>query len=78
MSETNVLEEIVENDGDWAVLPFDEAEDDERWALLFEETERLDEDVAEFEADYGEKILMNEPLPEIQTGRTSEDLGDLF
>lgn len=78
MSEIKTTTNTANKDEDWAVLPFDEAEDDKRWAKLIEETEQLEKDVAEFEAAYGQKILMNEPLSEIHTEVEQIELGELF
>ena len=78
MSEIKHIKKAVDKNKDWAVLPFDEEEDDKRWGLLLEETEQLEKDIAQFEATHGEKILMNEPLSEVQAEEQNEVLGDLF
>ena len=65
MSEIAKKEDLENINEDWAVLPFDEKEDDERWAKLIEETEELAENAAKTEAVSG-KILMNETLSNIQ------------
>lgn len=43
----------------WAVLPFDEAEDDARWSRLLEETSRLTEEAEEIEAVHGQILTEN-------------------
>ncbi len=71
MSETKKINEAVGKDEDWAVLPFDEAEDNERWAKLANELDELAENVASHEAVFGE-ILMKENLPEIKSEKEEE------
>lgn len=51
---------------DWAVLPFDEREDEERWDKLIAETDELAQRAAALESDFGE-TLTEEKLPEIAT-----------
>ena len=77
MSETEKIKEAVSEDEDWAVLPFDEAEDDERWAKLGIELDELAEDVARHEAVFG-KILMKKNLSEIITKKGDEETDDPF
>ena len=78
MSETEKIKEAVsEEDEDWAVLPFDDAEDDERWAKLGIELDELAEDVARHEAVFG-KILMKKSLSEIITEKEDEETDDPF
>lgn len=62
-------QEIVNEDEDWAIIPFDEREDDERWAKLIDEMRELEVRAAELEAVHGE-LLMEEELP---TRRTDID-----
>lgn len=78
MSETEKTKEAVSGeDEDWAILPFDEAEDDERWAKLGIELDELAEDVARHEAVFG-KILMKKNLSEIITEKEDEETDDPF
>lgn len=77
MSDTEKIKEAVSEDEDWAALPFDEAEDDERWAKLTEETQELAETLASYEAVFG-KILMKNNLSEIQTEALEVDSDELF
>lgn len=77
MSEIEKIKEAVSEDEDWAVLPFDEAEDDERWAKLGIELDELAEDVARHEAVFG-KILMKKNLSEIITEKGDEETDDPF
>lgn len=52
--------EVIDDSNDWAVLPFDEAEDDARWTRLIEETEELIKEAEEMEAVYGELLTENQ------------------
>lgn len=67
MTETKKANETGEGREDWAVLPFDEAEDDERWARLSAEMDDLEKEVDAHEAVHG-KILMEEDFSHFQTG----------
>ncbi len=51
--------EAVSNTQDWAIIPFDEVEDEERWTRLIEETDKLIEETAELEAIHGELLTEN-------------------
>lgn len=77
MSETKKINEAVGEDEDWAVLPFDEAEDETRWAKLASELDELAEKVASHEAVFGE-ILMKNTLSDIQTEIEQDEFGELF
>lgn len=77
MSETKKTEKVVGNTEDWGVMPFDEAEDETRWDKLIKETEELEREVARHEAVQG-KMLMEEPLTEIQPETRQVDIDDLF
>ncbi len=73
MTETEKNKGTANKREDWAILPFDEKEDDARWSKLIEETEQLAEDAAETEAVFGE-LLMENTLSEIkQTEKPTED-----
>ena len=50
---------------DWAIIPFDEAEDGARWEQLIEETDKLIEETQVLEAAHG-KILMENKLGDIK------------
>lgn len=80
MSETEKIKEAVSEDEDWAVLPFDEAEDDERWAKLIAETDELAEKVAEHEAVFGtilmETDLKRFPAEESRPKTLDEEMAD--
>lgn len=65
MSEIEKTKQAADADEDWAVLPFDEAEDDARWAKLSEEMDELAEKVAAHEAVFG-PILMETDLSRFQ------------
>lgn len=78
MSETEKIKEAVSGeDEDWAVLPFDEAEDDERWAKLGIELDELADTLARHEAVFG-KILMKKNLSEIITEKAEDETDDPF
>ena len=82
MSETNKTNESGVENGDWAVLPFDEAEDDARWARLSLEINELEKTVSAHEAVH-RKILMEEDFsrfpadgnvqPETEKAEMAED-----
>lgn len=57
---------------DWAIIPFDEAEDDARWSKLIEETDNLIEETQVLEATHG-KIFMENKLSEINSDESVED-----
>ncbi len=61
----NIKSADAENE-DWAVFPFDEAEDERRWDKLIEETHELIKKTESTEAIYG-KIYLDEDLPPAQT-----------
>lgn len=58
MTEIRDQENMSSKDQDWALIPFDEAEDDARWERLIEETDQLIEEVNETEKIYG--VLLTE------------------
>lgn len=64
MTETEKNKEADSSSEDWAIIPFDEAEDDARWSKLIEETDKLIEETRDLEAVHG-KILMENKLSEI-------------
>ena len=59
MTETEEKKETVSNAQDWAIIPFDEAEDEARWTRLIEETDKLIEEAAKLEAVHGELLTEN-------------------
>lgn len=59
MSEVENTKRVAETDEDWAIIPFDEAEDDARWAKLSEEMDELIEKTESTEKLIG-TILMEE------------------
>ena len=59
MTETEEKKEAVSKSQDWAIIPFDEAEDEARWTRLIEETDKLIEEAAELEAVHGEILTEN-------------------
>ena len=82
MGETKKSNESGEENEDWAVLPFDEAEDEKRWARLSAEMDELEKEVDAHEAVHG-KILMEEDFSRLaadenvqsvsETGEPEED-----
>ena len=59
MTENQDNKEAVSKTQDWAIIPFDEAEDEARWTRLIEETDKLIEEAAELEAIHGELLTEN-------------------
>lgn len=79
MSEIENTKKAADTNEDWAVLPFDEAEDDARWAKLSQEMDELIEKTESTEKLTG-TILMEEDLsrfvsekPEIETDESAEE-----
>lgn len=64
MTEIEKNKEAESNREDWAIIPFDKAEDDARWQQLIEETDQLIEETRDLEAVHG-KILMENKLSDI-------------
>ncbi|MDQ3087428.1 MAG: hypothetical protein M3Q78_02390 [Acidobacteriota bacterium] len=58
MTEPEKNKQAADKTEDWAVIPFDEAEDDARWTRLIEQTDDLIKEAEKMEADYG--ILLTE------------------
>lgn len=73
MPEIEKNKEAVGKTEDWAIIPFDEAEDDARWLKLIEETDKLIEETEEMEAVHG-KILMENKLSKVRV--TKEEIED--
>lgn len=59
MSELKTKNRAADKEDDWAILPFDEAEDDARWKNLIEETDQLIKNVGEMEAVHGPLLTEN-------------------
>ena len=75
MSETKRTNESGEENEDWAVLPFDEAVDDARWAQLSAEMEEFEKEVDAHEAVHG-KILMEEDFSRFAMGENAHSVSD--
>lgn len=75
MTETKKTNEPGDENEDWAVLPFDEAEDDARWAQLSAEMEEFEKEVDAHEAVHG-KILMEEDFSRFATGENVQSVSD--
>ena len=73
MTENKNIKKAGGKDEDWAIFPFDEAEDDERWSRLSSEMEKLAKKVADTEAEFGEVLLMDETLSDIPTADNQEE-----
>lgn len=65
MTENDKNKESAGSAEDWAIIPFDEAEDDARWSKLIEETDKLIEETEELEAAHG-KILIENKMSDIK------------
>lgn len=52
-------QEIANKTEDWAILPFDEDEDDARWSKLIEETDELIKNAEEMKAVHGPLLTEN-------------------
>lgn len=65
MTENEKNKEAGDYVEDWAITPFDEAEDDARWSKLIEETDKLIEETQVLEAAHG-RILMENKLSDIK------------
>jgi len=74
MSENEKNKEAAGITEDWAIIPFDEAEDDARWEQLIEEIDKLIEKTEEMEAAHG-KILMENKLSDIKVAK--EEIEDV-
>lgn len=57
---------------EWAILPFDEAEDASRWEKLIEETDSLIKNVEEMEA-VGGPLLTENKLSDLKTSADQEE-----
>jgi len=78
MTENKKIKEAGGKGEDWAVFPFDEAEDDERWSHLSSEMEKLAKNVADTEAEFGEVLLMEETLRDIPAEDNQKESEDPF
>lgn len=65
MNETGKNKEAANETEGWAIIPFDEAEDDARWSKLIEDTDKLIAEAEEMESVHGE-ILMENKLSDIK------------
>lgn len=77
MSETEEKKEAVSNAQDWAIIPFDEAEDEARWDRLIEETDKLIAEAAELEAVHGELLTENK-LSDLEYSEKQTQDDELF
>ncbi len=77
MTESEKKKQAASENVDWAVLPFDPAEDDERWARLIEETDELIKEAEAMEAACG-PLLMENKLSDLKTSEKSEAEDDFF
>ena len=57
--QTEKNRKVIEDTEDWAVLPFDEAEDLVRWTRLIEETNELIKEAEEMESVHDQLLTEN-------------------
>jgi hypothetical protein len=72
LEKTERKKEAASENEDWAVLPFDEAEDDARWAKLIEETDELIKEAQVMEAVHG-PLLMENKLSDLKTSESEAE-----
>jgi hypothetical protein len=72
LEKTEKNKEAANENEDWAVLPFDEAEDDARWSKLIEETDELIKEAEEMEAVHG-PLLMENKLSDLKTSESEAE-----
>ncbi len=72
LEKTEKNKQAADESQDWAVLPFDEAEDDARWAKLIEETDELIKDAEAMEAVHG-PLLMENKLSDLKTSESEAE-----
>ncbi len=74
MTEPEKNKQAADKTEDWAILPFDEAEDDARWTRLIEQTDDLIKEAEKMEADYGVLTTENK-LSDLKTSdeQTEDD-----
>ena len=75
MTDTKKTNEPGEGREDWAVLPFEEVEDEKRWARLSVEMDELENEVDAHEAVHG-KILMEEDFSRFATGENVQSVSE--
>lgn len=73
MNGTEKNKEAASETEDWAIIPFDEVEDDARWSKLIEETDKLIEETQVLEAAHG-KIFMENSLSQFIIEVKSDDV----
>lgn len=72
MDEIEKNNETAGKTEDWAVLPFDETEDDARWTRLIEETDELIKEAEEMESVHG-PLLMETKLSDLKTSESEAE-----
>lgn len=75
MTDTKKTNEPGDENEDWAILPFDETEDDARWAQLSAEMGKFEKAVDAHEAVHG-KILMEEDFSRFATSENVQSLSE--
>lgn len=73
MSENERNKEAAGDAEEWAIIPFDKAEDDARWSKLIEETDQLIAETRELEAVHG-KILTENKLRDLKFREVEDGL----
>lgn len=64
--------QIYENSNDWAILPFDEDEDNARWEKLIAETDELIKKAEEMEAVHGPLLTKNK-ISDLKTSESETE-----
>ena len=77
MTKTENTKKAASKDEDWAILPFDEAEDDARWARLSQEMDTLIEKTESTEKLTG-TILMEEDLSRFASEKSQTEKDESF
>lgn len=72
LEKTEKNKEAVNKNEDWAVLPFDEAEDVARWAKLIEETDELIKEAQAMETVHG-SLLMENKVSDLKTSESEAE-----
>lgn len=72
MNESQRKKQAAGKEQDWAIIPFDEAEDDARWQRLIDETDELIKEAESLSNHLGVK-LMPTKLSDLKTAAESEE-----
>ena len=72
MNNTQRKKQAADKNEDWAIIPFDEAEDDARWQQLIDETEELITEAQSLSTQYGVKLTPNR-LSDLKVSKSADD-----